>query len=146
MADKISTLKNLEKIAHQKVERVQKELVQVLSAMDTLAHKVVALKDQIAHEASSLGDDVHMLTYFDRFEKRTKNEIKKIEGEIQTLRQHEAHLRSELAENYAEEKRYKILLDRKIEQQKKEQAKKNQVQLDEIASTRATHQDHNDKG
>ena len=146
MAGKISTLKNLEKIAHHKVERVQKELAQVLSAMDTLAHKIVILKDKIAHEASSLSDDVHMLTYFDRFEKRTKGEIKKIEGEIQTLRQHEAQLRSELAENFAEEKRYKILLDRKIEQQKKEQAKKHQVQLDEIASSRATYQDHNDKG
>lgn len=140
MAGKIETLKNLKKIAHHKVEDVQKQLGETLAAMENLALQIAALENRIAEEEANLGEDLDMRAHFERFEKRSRDKIKNLEDEIKTLRQHEAHLREELAEHFAEEKRYQILLERKEEEQRKARAKKSQAQLDEIAATRHTNQ------
>ena len=136
MTDKIDTLKNLEKIAHHKVEDVQKELTQTLSAQAHLATRISATEQQILQEEDALAEDIHMRSYFEQFEKRCREKITKLEEEIQTLQQHEAYLRAQLADHFAEEKRYQILLQRKQEELKKEKDKKNQAQMDEIAATR----------
>lgn len=141
MAGKIDTLRNLKKIAHHKVEDTQKELTQTLSTMELLAQKTAKIQTNIEKEETSLADDMDMRGHFERFEKRSRDEIKKLEDEIRTLQQHEAHLRNELAEHFAEEKRYQVLLERKEEEQRKERAKKSQAQLDEIAAGRHNHQD-----
>lgn len=141
MADKIDTLKNLRKIARHKVDEVQKELAQTLATMTHLADKISHLESCIEKEEVAAADDLAMRGHFERFEKRTRDEIKKLEDEIRTLRQHEAHLRAQLAEHFAEEKRYQILLERKQQELQKEQAKKTQAQLDEIAAVRQENQD-----
>lgn len=135
MADKIQTLRNLEKIAHHKVEEVQKDLSEAIGAIAHLEQQAAEKEQAIHHEESQMTDDMDMRGHFERFEKRTRDEIKKIHDEIQTLRQHEAHLRDQLSEHFAEEKRYKILLERKELEEKKEQDKRSQSQLDEIAAS-----------
>lgn len=138
MADKIQTLENLKKIAHHKVEEVQKELGETAAAIAHLADKATKKEQAIKHEEENMPDDLDMRAHFERFEKRARVEINTIQDEILTLRQHEAHLRDQLAEHFAEEKRYKILLERKQAELKKEREKKNQSQLDEIAAERHT--------
>ena len=138
MTDKIDTLKNLENIAHHKVENVQKELTQTIAAQEQLASRIAETQNQILQEEKLLGDNIHLHSYFEPFEKRSQQKIKQLEEEIQALQQHEASLRTQLAEHFAEEKRYQILLARKQAELKKEQDKKNQAQMDEIAASSHT--------
>ncbi len=136
MADNIKTLNNLLKIAKKSVEDTQKSIAQVLAAISGHEQQIAQLQKKIKDEGVYAGSDPQMMIALDMFTKRSKADIKELAEKRMKLLNHEAQLREELSKNFAEEKRYQILLERKQAESKKLHDKKQQQQLDEIAATR----------
>lgn len=138
MADTLKTLGNLVKLAKKNVEDLQKQIAETMAAIDHLSQQIQILQNKIESEAKAAGIEPFLLATFDRFKHKTEKEIKTHQTKRHALQQHEASLREHLAEEFATQKRYEILLERKTKEQQKRIEKAQQTQLDEIAAT--THQ------
>lgn len=135
MADTIKTLENLVRLAKKNVEDIQKQIAEVQTAIEGHALKIRSSQKKIDDEAVAAGTDPMLLTALSRFTEKIEKEIRERQGKLITLRQHEAQLRDELTEEFATQKRYEILLERKMLERKKRVQKKQQDQLDEVATT-----------
>jgi len=138
MADTLKTLENLVKLAKKNVEDLQKQIAETVAAIAHLSQQIQTLENTIDREAKAAGLEPFLLATFDKFKQKTEKDIKKHHAQRQELMHHEAALRNQLAEEFATQKRYEILLERKMLEKRKRIEKSQQTQLDEIAAT--THQ------
>lgn len=135
MADTLKTLDNLVRLAKKNVEDIQKQIVEVQTAIEGHALKIRSLQKKLEDEAVAAGTDPMLLTALSRFTEKTEKDIKERQGKLAALRQHEAVLRDQLTEEFATQKRYEILLERKQLERKKRIEKAHQGQFDEVAAT-----------
>ena len=135
MADTIKTLDNLVRLAKKNVEDIQKQIADVQTAIEGHVLKIRSLQKKIEDEGVAAGTDPMLLTALSRFTEKTEKDIKERQGKVQALRQHEAQLRDQLTEEFATQKRYEILYERKLLEEKQRIQKAQQDQLDEVAAT-----------
>lgn len=135
MADTIKTLDNLVRLAKKNVEDIQKQIAEVQTAIEGHVLKIRSLQKKIEDEGEAAGTDPMLLTALSRFTEKTEKDIKERQGKVQALRQHEAQLRDQLTEEFATQKRYEILYERKLLEEKQRIQKAQQDQLDEVAAT-----------
>ena len=135
MADTIKTLDNLVRLAKKNVEDIQKQIAEVQTAIEGHVLKIRSLQKKIKDEGEAAGTDPMLLTALSRFTEKTEKDIKERQGKVQALRQHEAQLRDQLTEEFATQKRYEILYERKLLEEKQRIQKAQQDQLDEVAAT-----------
>lgn len=135
MADTIKTLDNLVRLAKKNVEDIQKQIAEVQTAIEGHVLKIRSLQKKIEDEGVAAGTDPMLLTALSRFTEKTEKDIKERQGKVQALRQHEAQLRDQLTEEFATQKRYEILYERKQLEEKQRIQKAQQDQLDEVAAT-----------
>ena len=135
MADTIKTLDNLVRLAKKNVEDIQKQIAEVQTAIEGHVLKIRSLQKKIEDEGEAAGTDPMFLTALSRFTEKTEKDIKERQGKVQALRQHEAQLRDQLTEEFATQKRYEILYERKLLEEKQRIQKAQQDQLDEVAAT-----------
>ena len=135
MADTIKTLDNLVRLAKKNVEDIQKKIAEVQTAIEGHVLKIRSLQKKIEDEGEAAGTDPMLLTALSRFTEKTEKDIKERQGKVQALRQHEAQLRDQLTEEFATQKRYEILYERKLLEEKQRIQKAQQDQLDEVAAT-----------
>ncbi len=135
MADTIKTLDNLVRLAKKNVEDIQKQIAEVQTAIEGHVLKIRSLQKKIEDEGVAAGTDPMLLTALSRFTEKTEKDIKERQGKVQALRQHEAQLRDQLTEEFATQKRYEILYERKLLEEKQRIQKAQQDQLDEVAAT-----------
>lgn len=135
MADDIQTLGNLVKLAKKQVEDLQKQIAETLTAIEGLTFKINSLEEKLKIEAEAAGTEPFLLSAFDKFKKKTEKEIETLTQQRLELLHHEAALREGLNEEFATQKRYEILLERKEDEKRKRIEKAQQGQLDEIAAT-----------
>ena len=135
MADTIQTLENLVKLAKKNVEDIQKQIAETMAAIEALTLKIKSLQQKLEDERKAADTDPFLLSALDKFTQKTDKEIKKYRQNRAELQKHEAALRDQLAEEFATQKRYEILLERKILEKRKRIEKAQQNQLDEIAGT-----------
>ena len=135
MADTINTLDNLVRLAKKNVEDIQKQITEVQTAIEGHTRKILSLEKKILEEGEAAGTDPMMLLALNRFTTKTDKEIAELKGKRLKLMKHEAALRDQLTEQFAEQKRYEILLERKKLERKQRIQKAQQDQLDEVAAT-----------
>lgn len=135
MADTIQTLENLVKLAKKNVEDIQKQIAETLAGIEAFTLKIVTLEKKLEDERKAADTDPFLLVALDRFSKKAEKEITDHKKRRKELQKHEAALRAQLTEQFAEQKRYEILLERKILEKRKRIEKAQQNQMDEIAGT-----------
>jgi len=135
MADTIKTLDNLVSLAKKNVEDIQKQIAEVQTTIEGHVLKIRSLQKKIEDEGEAAGTDPMLLTALSRFTEKTEKDIKERQGKVQALRQHETQLRDQLTEEFATQKRYEILYERKLLEEKQRIQKAQQDQLDEVAAT-----------
>ena len=142
MRRELKTLANLMQVSANAVEEKRKEIAIVLQAIELRENHIAQLHQKMHEEAAAAGGDPQLLAAYDAFSRRAEMELQLMQHQLAELQQREAVKRDELAELFAEKKRYEILHQRKTDEIAKEVAKKEQQELDEVAAQRHARQQH----
>lgn len=140
MSNTIRTLETLYKVSEKKAEDIQKEiskLIAVMQEMDERERTLLTSMDT-EYETASASHDSVLLQFAGRYSERAKDEINDICAARASAIKILAEKRENLRVQFAEGKRYEILLDRKKAEIKREQDKKEQALLDEVAGVRSS--------
>lgn len=135
----MKTLQSLHKIASQKVDKIQEEIAKLLGVMQQMDDREKQLLQQVDYEynnAQQAGDDALLYSFAGRFSQKAKDEVADIQAARQDAQGILAQKREKLRIQFAEQKRYEILIERKEAEMKKAKAKKEQADLDEVSALR----------
>lgn len=131
-----TALATLIKLCKSRVEDKQKEIAVFRDKIIALETKIAELHAAIVREEEAAKGSPDLSAYFGTYQQRAHDQIEQSKELIrQTEEALQPHL-DELAELFAEQKRVEILHARKLEEARKQRLKKEQQQLDEIATVR----------
>lgn len=138
MADIIKTLSTLHRQVKQLVEEKQRDIADLRRLIHSMASEKQKLQQQVAHnhQLAENSSQVVLLRQAHLFAQRQQHEIDDISTAIHDAEALEQEKLAQLATLFAEEKRYATLLERRLHEQRREKLKKEQAQLDDVASTR----------
>lgn len=137
MADIIRTLDTLKRQAAQYVEDKQREIADLNNVMDQMQARERELNSEIENgtRMASEASDPTLLLQSGNYLMKAKNEIDEIAEAYADAMKIMDEKRDELSELFADEKRYDILLKRRLEERRLERLKKEQADLDEVGQT-----------
>ncbi len=129
----MKTYKTLIKLAKQETDKLRR----IMADMDNQVVQLDALSDrldeQLQYEMDNAVKHPEMGGFFGNFSKHIQVRKEKLAKEKATLLAEMDKLRDAIAERFAEQKKYEIILERKIEVQKKKVEKREGEMLDEVA-------------
>jgi len=88
------------------------------------------------NNAQQAGGDALLYSFAGKFSQKAKDEVADIQAARQDAQGILAQKREKLRIQFAEQKRYEILIERKEVEMKKAKAKKEQADLDEVSALR----------
>jgi flagellar FliJ protein len=129
-------LKTLIKISKGELDAKRQELAAFLNKKERKILDIKKLNDDLEAERDNLPQNPEAVRVFDIFILSTRNKQARIIQDIEQLLDPEiGRLTDEIAEKFSEMKKYEIMLERRLEEARKELNKKTQSELDEIALT-----------
>lgn len=132
----IETLENLVRVAKNHIDNQKKVIGKLQSQCDAFTQQRDTLRSKMLSEANPEGDDVALQQMAGKFLKRAHRQAAELDEHIQKLNAQLDVENEKLRELFAEQKRYEILLERKVEERKKRIERLQQDQLDEMGSIR----------
>ncbi|MBI1363330.1 MAG: flagellar export protein FliJ [Proteobacteria bacterium] len=132
----MKALQTLIKLSRTKVEDKQKEIAVFREKIANIEGRIVELEQAIVDEEAASKGSLELQGYFGPFHQRALKQIEGYQKDIARLEQELAPHLDELAELFAEQKRVEILYERRKEEARKLMLKKEQQELDEIATQR----------
>lgn len=141
--ESLKTFKTLVKLSAKTVEDKQKALASVRDQRMKLEDEKRDLENKQVTEvkAAHLTQDPQLIQMAGTFALRIKKNLEVIDMSIEAIRKQEEIAAEALQEAFSEQKRYEVLHDKAEAEYKKMLAKKEQEQLDDMASIRRSHQD-----
>lgn len=138
MNNSVKTVETLVKISENAVEEKQKEIAAILNRLEQLEGRRKYLLDGIEseHKLAARSDDPLLYEMAGKFQERAQDEVELLDQAIVLTETELAGKRDELLGLYQEQKSNDIILERKKAAIKKEQQKKADAELDEMAGTR----------
>lgn len=131
----IETLQNLVRVAKNHIDNQKKVIGKLQSESDAFTATRDELRQKMLSEANP-GDDVQLQQMAGKFLQRAHKQAAELDVRIQDLAKKIEIESEKLRELFAEQKRYEILLERKLEERKQRLARLQQDQLDEMGSIR----------
>lgn len=126
-------LNTLIRLAKNEVDKIQQNLSKLLAAQDALINDRDSFEAAIEAEAQKLDGDPERGKDFSQFKAATKIKIAEMQEQIDFLEVGINKERDKLRDAFAEQKRYEIALENKIEEEKDEQKKRETKAFDELA-------------
>lgn len=136
--ESLKTLKTLVKLSKKNVEDKQKALASIRKQRYKLEDEKTQLQQKRVSEvkAAHKTQDPQLIQMAAAFEIRMQKNLQMIDQSIEVIQNQEEKAAEELQEAFAEQKRYEVLHDKAEAEHKKMIAKKEQEQLDDMASIR----------
>lgn len=126
------SLQTLAKLAKSEVEKLQKELAELLKQEDLLKSDILRLQNAILSEAQIASTNPELGRNFPAFLQATKKKIELAQNKLSALLQRIAKKRDQLGEAFSEQKKFEIVMQNKLLEKIKEEQRKETIMLDEV--------------
>ena len=131
-------LNTLIRLSKRALDELLRNLVSLENQKEQLQQAIRALQKELENEVALAGRQPEMSNFFGEFAKRIKNRQATLQEEIRDIDKKIAKLNEEISEAYGELKKYEIAKENMIARQKAEAARKETIELDEIAQQQFT--------
>lgn len=132
----MKTLETLIRLAGFTVDERRRALSVILDREAEFYQRIERLDADYDRERILATENPEYATHFGGFAARYKRQRTVVENRISALQPAIQKARQDLAEAFEEQKRYEITLDQRIEEQRLDEKRKEQAELDEIAATK----------
>lgn len=126
-------LTTLIKLAKNETDKVQKQLAQIVTRQDGFIEQKKKLEVELETEMQKADEFPETAKDFAEFARAMRDRIAKYIQEIARLQEKIDIKQEELRDAFANQKKYEIALENKLEELKIEEKKEEQKKLDEIA-------------
>lgn len=125
-------LKTLIRLRKRELDALRRQVVQLENKRDQQVKIIENLNDELLHELETADDLAEMRGFFGDFSEAIRNKQKKVAVLVVQYEQQIQERQIEVANHFAELKKYEIAYDRYLIAEAKKKAKKEQDELDEI--------------
>lgn len=132
----MKTLKTLIKLHQQRLDVLRRQMGSLESQKAQLLAMVKRIREEMTREIELAQKTSELGVFFGDYVKRIRNREVSANKEVQELEKKMDQLRDQIRDAFIELKKYETALDNRKKAAKKEQAKKETLQLDEVASQR----------
>jgi flagellar protein FliJ len=122
------------KLSKRTLDDLRRKMVQLENQKNTMEQLAQSLLDELANEMLLSSKSVEMQRYFANFYRQIKIRQEKVAEEIGNLNRRIDLLREDIANAFAELKKYEIAQENEIKRLKQKAKHKETLEMDEIAS------------
>ena len=136
----MKSLKTLLKIANRDLETLRRALAERIAAQTAVEESILALQQTIAAEQQRAAQDYESARAFSGYSILAGERRKVMAAEAQSISAECDHLRELIAEAHVEMRKFERLIELQQERERKAREKREDAELDEMATMRAGRQ------
>lgn len=138
MAESLKTLQTLVRLSEKDVEDKQKALAQIRSRRDDIEQEKAQAKQKMQQELTQAHQslDPQLQSMATAYQRRMLQQLEQLDERLSVVAHQEQLAADALQEAFSEQKRYEVLHEKAVKEAKRILEKKEQEQLDDMASLR----------